>query len=275
MVYFTLIKNILSSPKLSLAVLRSKFLMFKYKKNCFNSSTLKKLLTPEYTYKGNKPNTIFCIDKKTGAPIEISIKTEKNTWGKTTQEIYSFYNQEGQKVGEKTFGIKIHPKQGNTMQTGTMQNYSDNIIGIGIRADQIQIERALELGITKIPRKAAAQATLFHTKMGFLPIEEELVPVSSYKMAKRKMQNFDIAWNYKTETKAKPIIQFKNGQFYLDLNRTNAYNNLQEAQSLCQSNNKTRINFRGNSTDLVLDKAQLRKWQKLIGENFITHNLYG
>ncbi|MBO5737923.1 hypothetical protein J6R97_01135 [bacterium] len=249
--------------------------MFKYKKNCFNSSTLEKLLTPEYTYKGNKPNTIFCIDKKTKAPIEISVKTEKHTFGRTTQETYSFYDQKGQKVGEKRFGIEMHPNLGNSMQTGTMQNFSDDIIGIGIRGDQIQIERALDLGITKIPREAAAQATLFHTKMGFLPIETELVPVSSYKMAKRKMQNFDIAWNYKTESKAKPIIQFKNGQFYLDLNRTNAYNNLQEAQSLCQSNNKTRINFRGNSTELELAKSQLMKWQKLIGKNFITHNLYG
>lgn len=41
--------------------------------------------------------------------------------------------------------------------------------GSRVIEDAIQIETALKNGIKVIPRKSMAKATLYHTKMGFLP----------------------------------------------------------------------------------------------------------
>lgn len=259
--------KLVSNPKLSYAALRSKGSMLRFKSYA-PSKSLKTLFSDRFTYNGKKPNTVFCIDRKTGNPVQVNYEQSISKIGDTTYETYTFRDMAGNKVGSKSFSTRKTP-DGYVMFHGNMENKTNDIIGIGIRGDQIQIERAIEKGITRIPREAAAQATLFHAKMGFVPISSDLIPVKSYKEAIRQMKSFDIDWNYLTEGKTKPIIVMRNGEFYLDLNRTKADANLREVIHRKKVSTEPRENFRGSQADMELSKSALKTWKKLIGDKKI------
>lgn len=270
------IKNIISiieNPKLTVASLRSKCLMRQYKKgNVFNAESFNKLLSENFTYRGSKPNTIFCENVHTKKPTPVKVKFSSNTFERITEEIYQFFDESGTLLGVKIFKIENHPKLGKVMHAGAMYNYSNDIKGIGFRGDQIQIERALENGITAIPREAAARATLFHAKMGFLPIEQDLRPVKSYKEALNIIK-YELGWGYKCKKKIKPIITRKKGEFYLDMNKTKANTNINEIKHRQKQTGKQRVDFFGDNTKLELKGKELKHWEELIKGKEITSNL--
>lgn len=203
-------------------------------------------------------------------PVEINFSS--NTFGRITEENYCFFDEFGTLLGIKNFKIEKHPRFGTIMHTGAMHNYSSDIKGIGFRGDQIQIERALANGITTIPREAAAQATLFHAKMGFLPIESDLRPVKSYKEALDIIKS-ELGWGYQCKKKIKPIIVRKKGKFYLDMNKTKANTNINEVNYRQKQKGKQRVDFTGDNTELELKGKELEHWKNLIEGKEITSNL--
>ncbi len=126
------IKNIVSiikNPKLTAATLRSKYLMRQYKKkNIFNAESFNKLLSENFTYRGSKPNTIFCENVHTKKPTPVEVKFSSSTFGRITEENYQFFDESGTLLGVKNFKIENHPKLGKIMHAGAMHNYSNDII---------------------------------------------------------------------------------------------------------------------------------------------------
>ena len=116
--------------------------------------------------------------------------------------------------------------------------------GVGSRLDQLQIERALQLGIKNVPRISRPNATLYHTKMGFLPIKQELERVKSLHSLNVLVKSVKHIWeNYS------PIIFEKNGKFFLDINTSRYMMNLNKCKEIIKKHNKKRIdNLDGNNT---------------------------
>lgn len=266
----------IKNPRLSYAVKTSKKAMRLYREeNVFDTKSLTELLSDSFTYTGNKPNTVLVKSRKTGTavPVSINLKTEK--YGRGVVENYSFYDESGKLVGKKDFRMENHPKFGKQMYPGGMENLSNGeLIGLGIRADQIQIERALENGITKISRESAAQATLFHAKMGFLPKEGELIEVSTYKEALKYMEDYAKQSPDINISNFRPIIIKKDGRFFIDLNKTQAYANVKEIKQRLKNSGSYKADFKqALGTELELSGAELQQWKKFIERQPLTTSL--
>lgn len=104
------------------------------------------------------------------------------------------------------------------MESGTMLS-NGKLKGVGIRLDQLQIERALQLEIENIPRISEPQATIYHTKMGFLPEEKQLIPLKSIKNLKHLYEEIFACLTFNIND-ISPIVLEENGKFYLDINRS-------------------------------------------------------
>ena len=266
----------IKNPRLSYAVKTSKKAMRLYREeNVFDTKSLTELLSDSFTYTGNKPNTVLVKSRKTGTaiPVSINLKTEK--YGRGVVENYSFYDESGKLVGKKDFRMENHPKFGKQMYPGGMENLSNGeLIGLGIRADQIQIERALENGITKISRESAAQATLFHAKMGFLPKEGELIEVSTYKEALKYIEDYAKQSPDINISNFRPIIIKKDGRFFIDLNKTQAYANVKEIKQRLKNSGSYKADFKqALGTELELSGAELQQWKKFIERQPLTTSL--
>lgn len=269
--------TIISNPRLTIAAYTSKKAMARYKRNAFESSTLKELMTDTFTYKGTKQNRFYAKDRVSGSPIpidyEISTSTKNNVKAKTavTDVDFDFFFN-GNKVGEKNFSIVTLPNSDKQILSGYMQNYSDDIIGLGIRGDQMQIEYALQNGINQIPIYASDMATLFHAKMGFLPTEN-LHLVKSYKDALEKFEKLFKNYRdiYGTDKNFKPIITRINNEFFFDENKTIANMNLvRTTKDMKSTKNYEKVPWgRGLSSKMELSGKELGQWKILIQDRKI------
>lgn len=258
------------SPKLIDEAKKSNALLQQIKEeNVFHSKTITELLSDKFRYKGYKPNTILIKDLKTGEPVEAQVKIsreqEKNVsaWVK---ERYSIVDKFDRLIGEKTFTVETRSNGSYKMLPGDMETFRHEYAGVGFRLDQMQIERALELGITSIPRDALPQATLYHTKMGFLPVEKKLVRVNSQndipKLIKNEFENKLFSPPIDSFT---PIIVEKNGKFYIDVNKTKLVTNLNNCKETIEKTHAHRIlHIMGKQTNLVLSGKELEHWKELL-----------
>lgn len=266
------IKTVVKNPKLSYETLRSKTLQQEHiADEVFNTETMKKLFSEEFTYKGDKPNIIYCIDKITGKPVAVTVKSKiTQISSRMTEENYFFYDESGKWIGQKIYNIENSPKRGMQMLPGKMWSREGSIQGIGIRANQIQIERALELGIEKINYDAAYQASLFHTKMGFLATPN-LIPITSYDEALKIVD--ETVSSSKLHLKPRPIIVSKEGKFYLDYQNTFVIASIEEIKKQRAINPSSRAKINGGGLKLVLQGKNFDKWKELIKGKEITPNL--
>ena len=243
----------------------------------FNSKTLKELYSDK-RFMSTEPNFTFVKSTKTGEPEKIRIKTEiiKMDDGYEDNE-YKFFKSNYIYCGEKTFGII--PKNNNARQkkmyAGMMNTYPIDFVGLGIRQDEIQVKKALEKGISSIPRLSVPEATLYHIKMGFKPVEF-LERIWSIRHLKFKIQTIlkecpDIAKELIT-----PIVKEKKNLFgnryYLDVNSTIALANLRTIKKLLlekkQPLNRVK-SLNSRTVEMVLDGKNLDYWKSLLSGKYM------
>ena len=265
-----LITNIIS-PNLSQAARQSAERMRHFREdNVFHSHVLQELLTDKFEYTGNKPYTLFVKNRKTGEPVEMSVKVTKEkdrVCKNLLREVYQLIDNENQNlIGTKDFYIKKLENGSYRMYQGFMANDNPNYAGVGVRLDQMQIERALQLGIECIPRTSYPESLIYHTKMGFLPLEKYLEPVRNMTQLKNylykdfKPYEQDIPLNY-----FNPVVVEKEGNFFIDKNKTLAYASMQKSRDILQKSGHHRIvDLSYVPVYLALAGEELERWKNII-----------
>lgn len=266
------------NSKLAEAAEKSRRIMQKYKENAFKSKTISEMLSDKFEYKGKRPGIIYIKNAKNGRPVEAKLVVDRQyiaNFPGAMQETYSLKDDYNRLIGEKTFIVKRNNDGTYRMLPGEMVNYSRDFSGVGFRLDQIQIERALMLNISAIPRDATAKATLYHTKMGFLPVENRLVEL-------RDGDNLDdfVKKEFNSYRKSIPLEKFvpivvqKDGKFYIDINKTIANANLQKCKEIIERTKVRRIlALEAAMSYLRLGGEELMRWKKLLEGHSILERL--
>lgn len=274
---FNIINNT-KFKKLEALEKRSKEIMEHYKKdNVFHSKTMNELLTDKFEYKGTNECETFVKDLKTGKPVKLDIVTgdapdEMPGW---TLETFELQDKNGGLAGYKNFRIKKREDGSFLMNFGDMETMNKSLAGVGFRLDQLQIERALSLGINVIPRHSEADATLYHTKMGFLPKSSKLVEVDSVSKIRQLISQYlgDFAEDFNIKG-IEPIIENKQGRFFIDLNKTIANLNLEICKDDIGRQGQRRTKFFESKTSMLeLKGEELDRWKEIIKKHPILSKL--
>lgn len=236
--------------------------------NVFHSKTLEELFTEKYDYKGSEPDLIYVKNLLTNEPEAVRVKIEIKPNKKFTffQELYMLFDNNGTKIGQKDFSYRRMPDGKYVMYSGEMDNFSKIYGGVGIRLDQMHIERAMQLGVDSIPREALPKATLYHTKMGFLPIEKKLVQLKSINQVKNFTEE---EFCYKAKSiplnEFEPVIVQKGRKFYIDVNKTQTLTNLKMCKRQIEKTGFRRILYLDSTyTNLTLSGQELLRWKQII-----------
>lgn len=236
--------------------------------NVFHSKTLEELFTEKYDYKGSEPDLIYVKNLLTNEPEAVRVKIEIKPNKKFTffQELYMLFDNNGTKIGQKDFSYRRMPDGKYVMYSGEMDNFSKIYGGVGIRLDQMHIERALQLGVDSIPRESLAKATLYHTKMGFVPIEKKLVQLKSINQVKNFTEE---EFCYKAKSiplnEFEPIIVQKGRKFYIDVNKTQTLTNLKMCKQQIEKTGFRRIlHLDSTYANLTLSGQELLRWKEII-----------
>ena len=279
---FSIIRKIkiITSPHLNSLAKKSEETMARYKKeNVFKSNTMKELFSDKFEYKGKSENTVLVKDFFSGEPVELKvvfsnrkyIKPEKNR----IREDWDLINANGDIVGSKHYWIKKNIDNELVMDPGSM--YSDflDLLGVGIRLDQLQIDRAKQLGIKEIHRIAAPKATLYHAKMGFLPDAARLEDIKNSTHLKKTMATYFPKFHDGIPNEFyEPIITELNGNFFLDINKTHANANLNYSKYLLKKYNQHRLeNLNGINTSLILSGEEYEQWKAMLEKHSILDKL--
>ena len=104
--------------------------------------------------------TVYHRTTEAGFPLETNVQASQ------TMSLHTVY------INNNVIGTKSFHAKGNELIWGNMETRPSDFIGLGIIEDALQIETALSLGIRNIPRESLPEATLYHTKMGYLPIQK-------------------------------------------------------------------------------------------------------
>lgn len=268
-------------PKLTTAAERSAMQFQQMKeKNVFRSKTLQELLSDRFEYKGNEPNIILIKDKTTGNPVEVfvDIKQDVAVLGDIIREEYSIWTKDKKSLlGEKDFFIKKVSLDNVCMVQGNMENCNPLYSGVGIRLDQMQIERALQLGIKSIPRTSYPQAIIFHTKMGFLPLTTQLIKLKNLKVVNKfsehefKLAVYDIPVE---NMRSNPFVVKMDGEYYLDVNKTVAMSSVDMCEDILANTNEGRVlGLDISGIRMSLRGEELEHWKDIIKEHPILSRL--
>lgn len=264
----TIIGNITKSKLSALSKESAERIKSVEEENAFHSKTLEELFTEKYDYKGSEPDTIYVKNLLTGEPeavkVDIEIKPDANF--NFAQETYRLLDKEGHEAGKKNFSYRKMPGGRYVMYSGQMDNFSKIYGGVGIRLDQMHIERALQLGVDSIPRESLAKATLYHTKMGFVPIEKKLVQLKSINQVKNFTEE---EFCYKAKSiplnEFEPVIVQKGRKFYIDVNKTQTLTNLKMCKRQIEKTGFRRILYLDSTyTNLTLSGQELLRWKEII-----------
>lgn len=245
------------------------------RENVLDSATLKERFSPEYVYKGHKPNTYLVKSLKTNKPVPIHVKPIHSHTIDRQKEIctdtyqYNFYDKSNNELGYKYFYIQtaLSDPRLKEMIVGYMEMIAnDSYKGLGVLSDAIQIKAAIDNNIKSIPRCSRGPATLYHTKMGFLPVTDDLLEVKS---------EFDVNRYSKGIMKSSPDLKEKNfvpiiikrlGRYYIDVSKSNAVSNVAEIKDrLSEGDSISDLNFLElDSIPLSLSGKELNYWKNLI-----------
>ncbi len=240
------------------------------KENVLNSATLKEMFSPEYTRKGQKPNTFLVKSLKTNKPVEVFWEDRGLRHGEKRLYDYYFFDRKNHLIGEKCFCIQplsAPSTTGREMVAGYMSSDTNNIYsGLGVREEELQIKRALENDINIIPRSSLGPATLYHLKMGYLPKTDELLAVNSENEVNYHMN--DIMRNSPDIRKDNfiPIIKKEGSKYYIDVNLTQAVANVKEIKNrLAEGETIKEIgNLNIEGVPLTLSGKEFDYWKNLI-----------
>lgn len=237
------------------------------------SKTLAEMFTPEYVYRGDKPNIVLVKSLKTNNPAEITVKNCGYSKVYTDNYIYKLYDKYGKEVGFKEFYLcyYISPKGMETsMLTGNMiSSANDLYAGVGIREDELQIKTALKNNIDYIPRSSFGSATLYHTLVGFLPVTtEDMMEVKTEADVNRYMEGILRRSPDMHKENLKPVITKDGNVYYIDVNKTQTVANVKEIiQRMAQGYSKKDLNsLRIDGVEMSLHGEELEYWKNLINK---------
>ena len=245
------------------------------RENVLNSATLREMFSPKYVYKGGKPNTVLVKSRVTNQPVEITWeKVEKQLKNELSYE-FSFYNTDKKIIGHKYFYIEdfhLPNRAEKEMLAGYMNSTANDLYsGIGVREEELQIKTALNSNIDCIPRSAIGPATLYHTKMGYLPVTtpDDLIEVKNEFDVNRYMNGMLKKSPDIKKENFRPIIVKDNSTYYIDINKTLAVANVKEIKErLANGETKKEIDFlQIEGIPMSLSGNELAYWKNLIKQN--------
>lgn len=254
--------------------------MQKYKdENIFNSKVMKELLTDTFDYKGSKPNTVLVKDAKTGKPVELkvffarSLNSSENKSRK--KEHWQLLDKKCNLIAENIYFVDKDANGKLSMTSCYIENYNKDYIGAGFRLEQLHIERAIQLGLDRIHRTSKAEALPFNTKMGFLPIQTTLTKIESIKDLLHLTKECFSLGNAGIPIKNfNPIIIEKNGEFFIDVNKTQAKTTLDFCKEKMKQFNKQRVkNINVRTIETILKDKEFEKWQNIMQKQSILSKL--
>lgn len=255
------------------AVEISKNAVQELKKEQFNSKTLNTLFYDERFVSKNKDTTIV-ISRETGEPVKVykdifveNMQTRVN--GTTTYCDLVLYSDEAKNhgIGSKKFRIENYSKN-SRMAAGYMQNFDKDLIGLGIREDEYQIETAIERGFKSIPRISYPQALLYHLKMGFTPVQKLIRVRTEEKVNSLLKETANQARTIKNENFTPVIVERKGlfgKRYYFDENTTLALAYLRTIRANLANKTTSRPDvINGTNIDLELTGENLQKWADML-----------
>ena len=237
------------------------------KETVFNSNTMKTLLTDTFV-QGDR-HSVLVQRALTGEPVKLQLKITQKPLEKINgyEEIYDLIDKYGQLAGRKRLQIKEGKYNKPEIFNDGMVNESGYLNGIGIRLDQIHIERALQLGIDTIKRTSLAQAVLYHVKMGFLPIEK-LTKIKNLDELKMLIYDYMVAVRNVSKNNVLPIIKETKNGFYYDENKTHTFSNLLHCKEQLERTKSSRLyGLNAPHTFLELKGKELEYWKQIIKEH--------
>lgn len=241
--------------------------------NSVKSKTLSELFTDEFRPSVTKSGKTTIKSLLTGKPVEVTVAGELLGGASTKSSHIIRFNmiKNENLLGYKKFGIRNLSKTDKEFLTGYIESYSNNIVaGTQIRLLQAAIEDASKNGITHIPLKSLIPAAVYHTKMGFRPVESYSKKISSVndipKIIKKNRKLFQ-RFNFSAD-EITPIVSMKDGKYYFDLNRTLYCSAMKHNKNLLnatgQNNLKLTPETSYNTIDMVLEGKEYDAWLKRI-----------
>ncbi len=220
-----------------------------------SSKTVEKLYTSKYTpirrITEDGFNVTTLIDKKTSKPVEAYVKKVDRP---DNYEEYRIFvkNSTGEYelVGKRTL---IVDRENRKITDGWMESdiSTDKYAGVGLRCQQIGVERMLQEKLDYVELSAAAQAFPFHYKCGFRAVPTE-TPTSTAEINLLIATWSELANISKTKLR-KAIVTRKDGENIILDSRT--FENFRKL--LHQKNN---LKYVDGDTTMALTGDALQKW---------------
>ena len=263
--------NKFSKADLSYYMRKSQIAMRELTAESFNSNTLRTFFTDD-AYRTTKPNTVIVQSRQTEKPIEIIYECVHNISRRFEDFTFSFFrpNDKSSRLAMKDFLVErsflpfLKPK----FACGLMKTDVDDVVGLGIRADELQVREAIKKGVSKIGRMSTPKATLYHVRMGYMP-KPELVRVRSPRDITSQIikisQFSDIDRQFYT-----PIIVEKKGLFgpryYIDINTTQALANIRHINYVSCGNPLIAkgMTFSSGHIPMELSGKNFDTWRRMI-----------
>ena len=236
------------------------------------SKTLQELYTDEFRPSVTESGITTVKSVLNGKPIEAVVSGEllDGFSVKTSHTLrYNICSKDGL-LGYKRFGINNPFKQDKSFSPGYIESFcNDDVAGVQIRLLQTTIENTSKHGITQIPLKSLIPAVVYHTKMGFRPVESYTVKIKSlkdiFKVLKKSKKIFK-SLNFNND-EIIPIISHNGRDYYFDLNRTLYCTAMRHNQNLLKAAKQKHIAVRPNdyqTIDMVLEGKEYDAWLKRI-----------
>lgn len=243
-------------------------------KERFNSDTLKTLFYDKRFLSDEKAKT-FVQSRQNGEPVKIYVDFFADTpFIDKKNRIVKFYDIKlyddiAKEIPVATKHFRLE-RSGKTlkMQPGYMESNSDDYIGLGIREDQMQIETAIEKGLSNVPRTSYPEAILYHLKMGFTPVKR-LIRVKNQGDVETFIKNIMRHSSMTEKDSITPIIVSKRSLFgkryYYDENTTLTVAYLKKIKEnlLCKKNMRP-DSIEGALVGLELVGDNLQVWKNML-----------
>ena len=225
--------------------------------NSVHSKTLDELYTDKFIPSNPKPGRTTVKLLSTGEPIEVDINSQiLEGYSTDTNHVilYSMFAPNGQNLGYKRFGIFVKPEQ--KLETGRIDSYcNDFVAGTQVRLLQTAIENVFRRGFKQIPLRSAISSVIYHSKMGFRPVESYETKVTCLediqKMLLKSKKRFN-AYGF-TADEITPIISRKGGEYYLDYNRTFYCTAMKHNKNLLKTSHQRNISDSDEPYDYIID----------------------
>ena len=196
----------------------------------------------------------FVLDKKTGKPVEVCIKPINID---EYEEVYHILDKSQSKIiGIRTFKIR---KYEDVIDSGYMQNYSQEYKGIGLRAHQIAIERMLMRNFENVNIVAVPMSCNFHKAAGFSTINDKMVLDRDFyeKIVARLCKDYKIS-----EEKIKDLMVADYSDELVSLEKYTSYENI--LKYLYSFNDQNIIKKCPFSLYMHLSEKAINEWKNLI-----------